>query len=236
MNRTVLPVIMASMEEENDWDKRIKLVERNLNNAESKTTRRTPFECLYGYIPTYHDGKLRAVAEGDNVRWTPPKVIQTEARENMRLEQGRYKSRYDKRRYRGLELQVGDLVVMRRVPEATGQPTKTQARYRGPLVVIGVLPSDTYRVSDLADTRSGKRFNMTAHISQLKVYKNPVENKSTEDETESDEEDVIAETEDPDDIVESPCHETQVVNEKSGRPKRNTRKPLYLRDYIITSE
>lgn len=43
VNRTLVPLISAYGEKEDEWDKNIKLVERCLNSAESKTTRKTPF-------------------------------------------------------------------------------------------------------------------------------------------------------------------------------------------------
>lgn len=43
----------------------IKLVERCLNSAESKTTRKTSFECLYGFNPTFVDSALKKVANVD---------------------------------------------------------------------------------------------------------------------------------------------------------------------------
>ena len=59
---------------------------------------------------------------------------------------------------------------MKRVPTATGESTKLQDRYRGPLVVVEVLPGDVYRVPEL-DQGKNSRFATTAHVSQLKSWR-----------------------------------------------------------------
>lgn len=48
--RTLVPIIMTSMENEESWDEKITEVERNLNVAVNKTTNKTPFEALHGKI------------------------------------------------------------------------------------------------------------------------------------------------------------------------------------------
>jgi len=60
---------------------------------------------------------------------------------------------------------------MKTVPSATGESTKLQTKYRGPLVVVRKLPSDTYLVTDLNDESKGRRYASTAHASQLKIWK-----------------------------------------------------------------
>ncbi|KAF4531618.1 hypothetical protein B566_EDAN018815, partial [Ephemera danica] len=62
---------------------------------------------------------------------------------------------------------------MQKPPEATGEPTKTQVKYRGPLVVTRVLQGDTYRVTSLIPTRGQKFFTTNAHILLLKPWGQP---------------------------------------------------------------
>ena len=52
----------------------------------------------------------------------------------------------------------------------TREPTKTQKKYRGPLVVIDVLPNDTYRVSHVEEKRKGRFHTTTAHVLNHGVF------------------------------------------------------------------
>ena len=56
---------------------------------------------------------------------------------------------------------------MKTAPVATGDSTKLQTKYRGPLVVYKVLPHDTYGVMDLQED-GRRRYATTVHVSQLK--------------------------------------------------------------------
>ncbi|GBN48550.1 hypothetical protein AVEN_233100-1 [Araneus ventricosus] len=64
-------------------------------------------------------------------------------------------SYYDKNKSGKVSLRKGDIVAVRRKPNTTGESTKTQSRYRGPMVVTEVCPSDTYRISQL-EPRKGR--------------------------------------------------------------------------------
>lgn len=59
---------------------------------------------------------------------------------------------------------------MRRAPVSTGQLTKLQDRYRGPLLVTKLLSSDVYQVVELSSEKKSS-FATTAHVSQLKSWK-----------------------------------------------------------------
>ncbi|GBN35779.1 hypothetical protein AVEN_79531-1 [Araneus ventricosus] len=52
----------------------------------------------------------------------------------------------------------------------TGESTKTQQRYRGPMVVTEILPSDTYRISQLEPSNC-RLYATTAQVSQLKAWR-----------------------------------------------------------------
>ncbi|GBL76699.1 hypothetical protein AVEN_53390-1 [Araneus ventricosus] len=63
---------------------------------------------------------------------------------------------YDKKKSGKVSLRKGEIVAVRKNPKAADETTKTQPRYRGPMVVTEILPSDTYRISQLEpsnDTR-----------------------------------------------------------------------------------
>ncbi|GBO28519.1 hypothetical protein AVEN_59835-1 [Araneus ventricosus] len=77
-------------------------------------------------------------------------------------------SYYDKNKSGKVSLRKG--VAVRRKPNTTGESTKTQPRYRGPMVVTEVRPSDTYRISQL-EPRKGRPYTTIVHVSQLKAWR-----------------------------------------------------------------
>ncbi|GBO15780.1 hypothetical protein AVEN_213523-1, partial [Araneus ventricosus] len=70
---------------------------------------------------------------------------------------------YNKKKSGELSFLEGDIVTVRRNPKATGESTKTQPRYQGPLAVTEILPSDTYRISQLEPSNS-HLYATTAHL------------------------------------------------------------------------
>ncbi|KAK8784935.1 hypothetical protein V5799_008699 [Amblyomma americanum] len=161
------------------WYIGLKGVEAFLNTSYSKSTGRTPFEVLYGYNSKFHDGALREIAETEvNVPGTNPEQLLAEMRTRILDSLAKYKKRFDVRHCSGDALKAGDAVVMRCAPEHTGEPTRTEPRYKGPLVVTEVKPNDTYGVAALKGTRS-RHYATTAHISSLKTWS--TSNKDVED-------------------------------------------------------
>ncbi|UYV64019.1 hypothetical protein LAZ67_2006344 [Cordylochernes scorpioides] len=195
VNRTVLSTIAIGIEDprRKDWDLKIKEVERDLNNAVNKTTNETPFETLHGYSPRFHDGILRRLADEDMDPWTEPEKIQESVRTQIENKQEIMKTYYDKKKCCTLQFEVGEIVVMRHVPKMTGEPTKAQPKYRGPLIITEVLPSDTYRVTQLSERTGGRFYTTTAHISQLKSWHSEEDDSATEEslDEESEEEDTL---------------------------------------------
>ncbi|KAF0730143.1 pheromone-processing carboxypeptidase KEX1-like, partial [Aphis craccivora] len=125
------------------------------HNSESKVTTRTPFEMLHGYRPRFHQGVLREMSKtADN--WEPPEEIREAVREQLEKKKGKEKARYDRHRHDNTHYTNGEVVVMKRVPTVTGESTKLQDCYRGPLVVIEVLPGDVYRVAELDQTKNSR--------------------------------------------------------------------------------
>ncbi|KAK8761920.1 hypothetical protein V5799_026814 [Amblyomma americanum] len=131
--------------DQREWYIGLKGVEAFLNTPYNKSTGRTPFEVLYGYNSKFHDGALREIAETEvNVAGTNPEQLQAEVRTRILDSPAKYKKRFDMRHCSRRALKAGDVVVMRCAHEHTGEPTKTDPRYKGPLVVTEVEPNDTY--------------------------------------------------------------------------------------------
>ena len=46
-----------------------------------------------------------------------------------------------------------------------------QPRFKGPLVIVKILPSDTYKVQNLNTKGSAPRTDTNAHVSQIKIWR-----------------------------------------------------------------
>lgn len=148
-------------------------------------------------------------------------------RENIFKTQGRTANYVNRKHYLPHHFKIGDLVVMKREPQHTGEgdPTKGQAKYRGPLVISDELPGDSYRVTQL-DNNAVYHYATTAHVSQLKMYKGHEEQDEEEENTDEEEDDPIEEEVD-DTVVDEP-HSQWWTIDKSVVPC----KPAYLHDYV----
>ncbi|XP_042143434.1 uncharacterized protein LOC121833822 [Ixodes scapularis] len=144
------------------------------------------FRLLHGYQPRMQDGVLRWL-NTENDEWVCPEQLQETAQNDIMTQQGKSKQYFDRHHFAAEGLSVGDVVVMRCIPEHTGVPTKTQKKFRGPLTVTEVLPADTYRVTEM----NGKKrvYSTTAHISQLKRWGGRCQEPS--DQSSTDEEDSV---------------------------------------------
>ncbi|CAI6353555.1 unnamed protein product [Macrosiphum euphorbiae] len=170
VNSTLVPVMQSAMGSDRTWDRHISDVECHLNNAYNKTIGDTPFHVLFGYYPSFRDGVLHHVTKVDE--WDSTAEIQSKIRERITKEHQMWKQRYDSRHVKPMQYSIGEVVFIRKPPDATGESTKLQFKYRGPLVITDVLPNDTYRVSALR-TEAGKRYATVVHVSHIKGYHLP---------------------------------------------------------------
>jgi len=65
-----------------------------------------------------------------------------------------------------VKYKVGEVVFLRRPALHTGEPTKLQQKFRGPLIINKVLTNDVYQVTDVT-VREGRQYVTTAHASHL---------------------------------------------------------------------
>jgi len=200
-----MSALITSCEEPEAWDLEFEKVQNDLNSSESKVTRKTPFELLHGYRPRFRMGNLRPLSktEGD---WKVPEELREEVRKRMEDEKTKAKTRYDLNRHNNTRYAVGEVVVMRRAPNSTGESTKLQDRYKGPLVITEVLSGDAYRVASL-DAGGRRGYSTTAHVSQLKSWRLQAE--------ENDNEGAGGD-----------------VEQKESRPQRLRKPPVWDKDYV----
>ena len=176
LNQKILPALLAATvsDESNDWDVGLKMLERDINSTICKATGITSFEALYEFLPRFEDRKMREITEHCET-YQPPTEVRTKIREQILKEQLVYKSRCDVKRFKGVTYAVGDIVFVKRNPIVTGTSTKLQPLFGGLMVIVGVLPGDTYKIRKLNEF-GDRGFESTAHVSQLKIWRGSQDN------------------------------------------------------------
>lgn len=237
INRVLIPMISASVQTESgkDWDKVLPEVQRCINWSPSKSTGKPPFELLFGFKPSKLDNFPRELLPTSD-EYASPKLLQDEARSNVLKAQEIMKSTFDKRHCVAHKYSVGDVVVVKRLPETTpGIRTKTQVRYRGPLVVMKVLPSDVYQVTDFRTNGQGRlrrNYTTTAHASQMKLFHIVNEDETVDDDNDEEEDMLIEPSNTQQDNNDD---EENMPDEPPNAPleKRTRKLPAYLKNYVL---
>ena len=174
INKEVARMLRSLCEKEDgsDWAQQVLRAQVYLNRFVNRTTGKAPFEALYGYLPRFDN--FSQIVEGEQSRiWNPPQALQAEIRDNIAASQNKYAFYYNKkRRPHVVKYQLGDVVAVSRLPVYTGQPVKLQPKFRGPMIITEILPSDTYRLVQLGE----KKYSCTAHCSQLRWFRVHAEN------------------------------------------------------------
>lgn len=169
INREVARLLrtLCTTTEKKDWALRVPEVQMMLNRVVSRSTGKAPFEVLHGYLPRL-DNFAQVVENEQESVWRPAQEVQREIRDQIINSQNQYAYYYDqKRKPHYIRYSVGDIVVVSRLPIHTGQSTKLQPKFRGPMVITEVLPNDSYRLLQLGS----KNYGCTAHCSQLRWYR-----------------------------------------------------------------
>jgi len=109
------------------WDQKLREVQRDINNTDSKTTRHTPFELVHGYRPQFHSSMLRSLDGDSKTQTLSSTELQVKARDYILKTQVSMKEKYDQKRTKSISYEVGEMVVMLHIPNP-GQSTK----YREP--------------------------------------------------------------------------------------------------------
>ena len=88
LNQTILPALQSSITDCDGlhWDKQLPKIERDINSSICKSTGRTPFEMLYGYIPRVREGLTRNLSL-DAETYPIPEDIKREAIQKIEKEQ-----------------------------------------------------------------------------------------------------------------------------------------------------
>ncbi|KAL4122535.1 hypothetical protein QTP88_014844 [Uroleucon formosanum] len=204
---TQIPQANGQVTKEDEWDQWLPEVQREINNSESKVTRKTPFELLHGYRPRFRLGKTRASTETTDT-WTYPDELRKKTREASEKAKEKMKEDYDLHRHDNTKYVVGEIIVMTTVPSYTGQSSKLQNKYKGPLTITELLPGDVYRVAQQQEDQK-RLLKTTTHVSQLKSWR--LEEELDETSSHEDEED-----RGPNDATSSEDEDVQSLTERKS--------------------
>jgi transposase InsO family protein len=236
--KTIIPTLKAHLGENNfdDWSKFLTSTQRELNLAKNATTGFAPYEALFGYMPDFEQDVLDVITgETDS---QSREETQIKMRENIAKAEKKYKARYDATKRRPCKYEPGELVLVQRPAVTTGEPTKLQPNFKGPLMVYKALPSDTYVVGDLPT--SNKNLRTTAHVSQMRryLYEDEIEEEDSEASDSSNDENQDEENESaPEEIehvkdIDSFQEPSDDAPVEDRRPKRTRKTPQHLQDYV----
>jgi len=70
----IIPLLSMSTSNQRRWDAKVKDVERLMNTAANKTTTKTPYEALHGYLPRFQSDTLLAQSRTRNENNSPEEV------------------------------------------------------------------------------------------------------------------------------------------------------------------
>ncbi|VEN59743.1 unnamed protein product [Callosobruchus maculatus] len=155
-----------------DWDQHVAKIQWGYNNTYQQAIRTTPFRLLFNYEPRHVSGDcIQKELQEDQNCGENIEQVRLEAIKTIREDQAKQRERYNARRAQATKYEVGDLVLIKREPPASGESRKLAEKYRGPYIVTEVLPNDRYRVEDLPETqRTQKFYKGVAAVDSMRRY------------------------------------------------------------------
>lgn len=141
--------------QQNNWENLLSTAEFSYNNAESETTKTSPFEANYGYSPLMD---LETGISNRNPQVVP--LLQTIrdthrfVKQEIRHAQARYKRHADKHRRQGPEFSIGDMVWLSTDNIKTTRPMKKlDHQWIGPYPVTRSVGGKAFELGLPAGTR-----------------------------------------------------------------------------------
>lgn len=176
-NRTLSDILAAFVNSSHkNWDQYTDTAAFALNTSRQETTSQSPFELVYGRLPTLPEETAM------NTTWTRRARDYEcdfsgrlhEARERARLAILHKQSHLTQRLRTGSSgpsFNSGDLVLLRSHLRRPQRSEKLLPRYCGPFKISRQLGPVTYRLEELRTLpHRGRHRTLTAHVSQLKLY------------------------------------------------------------------
>lgn len=176
-NRSIGDILAAFVNKSHkNWDMFIGTAAFALNTSQQEVTAKSPFELVYGRLPTLPQESSMGAAWTRRAREYEENFAErlSEARKLARLAILNKQSKLAERHNRDTSLpsfSPGDVVLLRRHLRRSQHSEKLLPRYCGPFKISRQLGPVTYRLENL-DTlpQRGRRRTLTAHSSHLKLY------------------------------------------------------------------
>lgn len=127
------------------------------------------------------EGQLHEISIPEPMSNVEIENIRDEASANIKKQQDRMKTRYDKSRCKAKEYKLGDLVMVQKQSKLTGESNKLVTPYSGPYRVTEVLSHDRYEVSSV-EGYSKKKYQNVFSADKLKPWVRFTESESDSDE------------------------------------------------------
>jgi hypothetical protein len=186
MNAVILDRLIATIPDEETWDKYLNQVRMSLNNTVSETTKVSPNELLFGYQPrttaeSFLAHEIDDYQDDDDVLSDADQLEKrfSKRRYNLRNFASRKNKernaeiiRRTKGRREARKFAVNDYVLIPNQNPAT----KTKPRFKGPYRISAIYPNDRYRVEGFDDQhRRYDSVHASEHLKRICVQ-NTAEN------------------------------------------------------------
>ena len=173
-NRTILSAIIASIEDEAKWDKKIESVRWGINNTVNKATGKSAAELFFGYRPRHRNEAALLYDIELPSRDCNREKTREKAAQKIKENQEKARKRYNLRRAAPKLYKSGaDVGVRRDAASNDGKSKKTLKKYKGPYEIKKVLDKDRYIVGDIKGAqRSQKPYEGVFPSEKLKQWEN----------------------------------------------------------------
>lgn len=143
--------------EASDWDERLLDVQAAINSSEHRVTRQTPYDLIFSYkVVGLHENPLTQEILMLNVE-LGTEHDPAEVPELLEKNREALSKQFNKTRKQAKVYQVGDIVLVRADPPATGESRKLAPKYRGPYEISKVLGSERYVVQGIEGERQSQK-------------------------------------------------------------------------------
>ena len=174
MNHSVLQILRQFVNTNgSDWAQHLPTVEFAINSAISRSTGKTPFEVVYGYLPRSFPPVVFDPDNPASMQFMEDRMLsQLAAQDAIIAAKTEQSYHIDKRRKEDPAIAVGDMVLVSNESQLSHLPKghqKLATKSVGPYKVTKV---DKFKSSYTLDIPDSKRHN-TFHISNVKKYVDP---------------------------------------------------------------
>lgn len=168
-----------------DWDEKVYEVQWALNSSRHRVTCRTPYEIVFNYkVSGWNESPLtREIREinlelGTQEEGTDVATLLEKNKETL-------SKQFNQKRTKARQYEIGDVVLQRSEPVATGESRKLMPKYRGPYEIEQALGNDRYIVRDIEGEKQSQRTyrgtvaaDRLKYVSSAKDYENRVKTRS----------------------------------------------------------